>query len=154
MKSVQSSLDIITDVAYLHQTCEEVDMSDKELVNKLKESLIECFNKHNGEMKGLAAIQIGLPYCAILVRYKKGGTPAILFNPKVGLTTGKVDSNEGCESEVGRYIVKRPALANVTYYTPDGKMHKEVLNHAKARVFCHEYDHTRGILLQDIGRRA
>lgn len=154
MKKLVSNTVVTTSVKKLHVQSKPVDMNDKALLESLESEMIKCFNSYKGAMQGMAAIQICMPYCAILLRYKKWDDPLICFNPEVKYTIGSKESNEGCLSETGRYIVKRPLLARVSYYTSDGVHHEEFLPYDKARIFCHEYDHTKGILLQDKGRRV
>lgn len=142
---------LICDVDTLHKVSTPVDLNNKQLVNKLKDSLLSSFNKREGKLQGMAAIQLGLEYRAILLRMVKGCDPVIVYNPKVLLSFGRKNSNEGCLSEEGRYIVQRPILCKVEYYVEDGSKHVEWLNHREARIFCHECDHLDGILLQDKG---
>lgn len=143
-----------TDVDYLHQKCELVNISDTEECKNIVKKLYDAYNQLNGRVLGLAAIQIRMTVCATLVKYYNHD-PIIVFNPKVIFKFGSRKSNEGCESEKPyRYIVKRPMLAVVSYYTENGKKTTKVITFRKARIFLHEYDHTQGVLLQDIGKRV
>lgn len=151
MKALKFS--VVTDIDKLHQKSQEVDMTDKNLVYRLLKCLKEAYTKLDGKLQGLSAIQVGEPYCAILLRYVKGQEPIVVYNPKILLSLGSKKSNEGCLSESGhRYLVKRPRLIKVQYYTESGDMVKEWLTYKKARIFMHEFDHTQGVLLQDKGR--
>lgn len=142
-----------TDVGFLHQSSQEVDLGNLDLVNMLEAELLNVFRKMQGKMQGLAAIQVGKPYKAILLRYVKGEDPIVVYNPKILFSIGKVKSIEGCMSEGdSRYLVWRPALALVSYTNKYRETKKEWLPYKKARIFAHEVDHLSGILLQDKGK--
>ena len=144
--------DIITDEEELHKESLFVLPNSKAAV-EAKAALLKVFNAHKGAMKGLSAVQVGHRVNVVLIRWNKWDTPVIYYNVKVKFKFGSKDSNEGCESEgPTRYIVKRPLLAFVEYQDEDCKVHKEWLSYTKARVFCHEYDHTIGRLLKDHGK--
>lgn len=143
-----------TDIDYLHQKCEPINIKDKEKCEQVAKVLRDGYDKLNGKLLGLAAIQLRQPVCAVLIKFYKG-EPHIYYNPKVIFSIGAIDSNEGCESEKPyRYIVKRPLIALVSYYTENRHKVVRIITHRKARIFCHEYDHTNGVLLQDKGRRV
>lgn len=143
---------VVTDVNALHQKSDQVDMSNKQLVTNLRAALMGMYNSLDGKLQGLSAIQCGIALKCILLRYVKGVEPIIAYNPKVILNLGVRRSHEGCLSEGDRrWWVFRPMLSLVSYQTEDGKKHIEVLPYKKARIFCHEYDHTKGVLLQDKG---
>lgn len=145
---------VTNDIEYLHQKSEPVDFSSKNNRSiECKNILMSAYNSLNGKCMGLSAIQCKYPYCAILLRYEKGSTPVVVYNPKVLLKIGSKKSNEGCLSENDvRYIIKRPVLAKVSYQLEDGTKVVEWLPFSKARIFCHETDHCNGILLQDHGK--
>lgn len=141
-----------TDINKLHVKSSEVDMNDVKLTKNIHDALMAVFNKLEGKAQGLSAIQCGLPYCAILLRYVKGEEPIIVYNPKVLVKFGSKKSNEGCLSEGNkRYIVRRPILTKVEYVTRYKEKIIEWLPYKKARIFMHEYDHLQGVLLQDKG---
>lgn len=141
-----------TDINKLHTKSSEVDMNNVKLTKNIHDALMAVFNKLEGKAQGLSAIQCGLPYCAILLRYVKGEEPIIAYNPKVLVKVGSKKSNEGCLSEGNkRYIVSRPILIKVEYVTRYKEKVIEWLPYKKARIFMHEYDHLQGVLLQDKG---
>ena len=143
---------IETDVDKLHRVSEVVDLNNLTLLNSIERALRDTFHEMKGAMKGLAAIQVGYPYQAILLRYVKGEEPDIVYNPEVLFKFGLRSSNEGCMSEGDdRYIVKRPLLIKVRYQTKYRQTITQWLPYSKARVFMHEFDHLAGILLQDKG---
>lgn len=141
-----------TDVNILHCKSKEVDIADYRLTKELETVLLATFDKLDGKAQGLSAIQCGMPYCAILLRFIKGEEPIIVFNPKVLHSFGSRRSNEGCLSEGDkRYIVRRPLLIKVEYETRFKEKKIEWLPYSKARIFMHELDHLNGVLLQDKG---
>lgn len=147
---------ITMDKSILRQTSNPVCLpKDIDILTKCKDALLDEYHLHDGKMQGLAAIQLSLPYQVVLLRYKKGKSPKVIYNPKVIWKFGGYESNEGCESEKGRWIMKRPLLALVSYYDAKTKIkHYRLLQYKYARIFCHEYDHLYGILISDRGVRA
>lgn len=148
MKLVKSIVE--TDVNKLHRVSDKVDLNNDNLVDRLESTLMYTFQKLKGKAQGISAIQCGMPYSAILLRYEKGMPPIVVYNPYVIKSIGSRKSNEGCLSEGDkRYIVKRPLLIKVGYYERNKGDVVKWLPYKKARIFMHEYDHTKGILLQD-----
>lgn len=141
-----------TDVEKLHQVSKEINLNDIGKVNAVESSLIRVYNKLHGCIQGIAAIQTGFAYRVMLLRYVKGKEPIIVYNPVVNFEFGSKESRERCQSELDvEYIVKRPILVKVTYYTKYKEKVTEWLTYKRARIFMHEYDHLNGILLQDKG---
>lgn len=141
-----------TDVEKLHQPSHEVNLGDVNLVNSIDAALRNTYKKMDGKMQGLAAIQVGYAYKAMLLRFVRGEEPIVVYNPGLIFSFGKKKSNEGCMSEGDdRYIVTRPRLIKVFYYTKYKEKKVEWMTYKKARIFMHEYDHLFGILLQDHG---
>lgn len=146
---------VVTDINTLHKVSEEVNMNDVTTKCYVRDTLLQTYKKLDGALQGMAAIQVNLPWRVILLRYKRGDKPIVVFNPKVTCSIGSKKSNEGCLSEGdGRWIVKRPLLMRVEYYTLDNERIVEWLPYKKARIFKHEVDHLDGILLQDIGKKV
>ena len=141
-----------TNVEVLHRVSSEIDLNDVVKTAIVEHALLKAFNRLNKKVKGLAGIQVGQAYRAILLRYEVDKDPIIAFNPVVLFSIGSRKSNEGCESEgKQRYVVKRPLLAKVKYYTRYKDEVVEWIPFSKARVFCHEVDHLDGVLLSDKG---
>lgn len=144
------------DANKLKRIAEPIDLiNQKDKADNLRKLLLDCYyNYFNKKCQGLSAIQLGYNSSCILVQYDKTKTkePIVLFNPKVIYNIGFRFSDEGCIS-VGqdRFIVKRPLLCYVEYQLIDGSTKREWLPYKKARIFCHEYDHTKGILITDKG---
>lgn len=146
---------IVTDIPFLHKSCNEVNIADKIQMRDISNKLMNMYNKLNGKCLGLSAIQLGILDCAALIRFDKSKMPTVMFNPKVLKTFGKRKSNEGCISEGDvRYIVTRPILLKIEYYDVNGNKIVSWYNYKYARIIMHEIDHMHGILLQDKGERA
>lgn len=141
-----------TNLDKLRVVSSEVSLSDVSLTSRIDTTMMSVYDKLGGRLQGMAAIQVGLPYRAILLRYVKGEDPIIAYNPVILFKFGKKKSNEGCLSEGdSRFIVKRPRLMKVRYRSKYGYTFTKWLTYKKARIFMHECDHLDGILLTDIG---
>lgn len=145
---------VTTDLKTLHKLSVDVPMDDTKTVHMLRDNLLNAYERLGGKLQGMAAIQLSLPYKAILLRYDKNKSPIVIFNPRVIWKYGDRISNEGCLSEKGRWLVHRPLFAKVQYQLETGKIVTTILYYRKARIFMHEYDHLNGVLLQDIGERV
>ena len=151
---------IETNVKKLRRIGHEVDMSSSNLEfrKKLHNALIKGYEVLlKKRCQGLAAIQVGYNESCILLEYdkKKKQEPLIIFNPEILTSIGFRYSLEGCVSEGnGYWFVKRPLFIKVRYDLIDGTSVTKWLGPRKARIYNHEYDHTKGILLQDKGVRA
>lgn len=145
----KKSVWIEKNILNLHKKSLPVPITDSTVMKRLESSLMSKFKELHEAAQGISAIQIGEPYRAALIRYKKGRKPFIMFNPTVLYTVGEHDSNEGCLSELDkRYYVKRPLVMRVKYYS-NGKWKTKTLFYKKARIVAHEIDHMDGILLRD-----
>jgi peptide deformylase len=124
-------------------------------VQKLIADMLETMNHHN-RCVGLAAPQVGVSKCVIVVdasRIDKPGTrhgPVALVNPVLKRLTGEKMLREGCLS-VPDYTgnVIRGTKALVQGLDPQGK---ELIIEAEgfeAIVFQHELDHLGGKLFLD-----
>ena len=130
--------------------CTPIDEKDTSMRETCVKRLLETFDVLAGKCQGIAAPQVYLNKRAILVRWKKGDKPVIMFNPEIIKSIGSVKSNEACLSEGDiRFIVRRPIAALISWYDIDWKFHQEWITYRKARIFCHECDHLNGILLKD-----
>lgn len=144
-----------TDLSILHMVSDEVDLNDLSMTRSIDRALLDMFDRLQGKAQGISAIQCGINKRAALLRYDKGRPPMIIYNPKILFRFGVRKSNEGCLSEGNiRYIVKRPLLVYVEYYTRYRELKREWLTYRRARIFMHEFDHMNGVLLQDVGKRV
>ena len=148
-----AKLKVITDKNILHRVCKDVDMNDIEHCYEIANQLEKAFKDGECRMLGLSAIQLGIEENACLIRDKNSKKKFnIYFNLQVRDIKGWKKSNEGCLSEPGvRIDVQRPIECTVEYDTLDGRHCVRTLKYPDTRVWCHEADHAKGILLQDIG---
>lgn len=95
---------------------------------------------------GLAAIQIGEPVCAILVR--NGSDFKAMLNPKIIKKSPSFYwTMEGCLSVDGEHRVKRHRSVLVSYMTKNGKQKTETFTGYIAQIIQHEVDHLNGVLI-------
>lgn len=150
-KKMKYKMPVITRKDRLREESSIVDLTDVYQVENLKKALLNAYDLMGGACQGISAVQVGYPRQAILLRFKKGKEPVIVFNPILRWKLGSRKSNEGCLSEGNvRYNVRRPILCMVTYYKENGKKITRLYSYRKARIWCHELDHLKGVLLEDI----
>lgn len=125
---------------------------------KLIKDLIDTMDACNGI--GLAAIQIGVPLKAFVIREYthndpqdpwKLSEPFVYINPVLSEPTKElIEHEEGCLSLPKLYLpVKRPMGIKVNAFDQFGNPFEEVVSGYKARQIMHENDHTNGVLLID-----
>ena len=106
--------------------------------------LVKSMYEWNG--LGLAANQVGIPYCVFAMR----GAPEnfVCFNPKiVQPSEAKIVLEEGCLSFPGLIVkVKRSQHIRVRFQTPNGDTRTDTFIGMTARVFQHEMMHIEGKL--------
>ncbi len=96
---------------------------------------------------GLAAPQIGVPLQVFVLRTKN--KELVCINPKLiaELPDTEVEE-EGCLSYPDQYVlVRRSTRIKVEYLDRDLKRRIHYLNDDDARVWAHEYDHLRGVVM-------
>lgn len=93
---------------------------------------------------GLAAPQVGVPYSIFAMR----GEPEnfVCFNPRiVDYSKETIVLEEGCLSFPGLILkIERPKHIRVRFETPNGDTLTKQFTGMTARIFQHEYDHTKG----------
>jgi len=102
---------------------------------------------------GLAAPQIGEPYCIMLVDTtvdqdrKKYGELVCFINPTIVWRSRETEEGrEGCFSAGPVWgLVRRPVAIKVQAYTPEGVEFTTILEDMSARIASHEIDHLAGI---------
>jgi peptide deformylase len=112
-------------------------------------AMTEELKKHKAQ--GIAANQVGFNKSMFIFSTNKGGRLAI--NPEIlsyGIRETVVE--EGCLSWPGhRKMIRRPKKIMVNYIDENGDQHtKEQLDGNASRIFQHEFDHLRGVLIQDL----
>jgi peptide deformylase len=150
---------IITDISILRQVSKETSLEEcreLDIFPRLEETLA------NNGIKGigLAAIQIGIPMRASIIRLPK--FKANLINPKIlRKEDQRIFKGEGCLSVPGKYI-KTHRYQDILAewedcdgewkdYREGGSRRQWTLYGLPAVVFQHELDHMDGVLFVDHG---
>ena len=110
------------------------------------QDLIDTANAHIDRCAGLAAVQIGIHKCVIVVRNGDKFIPFI--NPRIiNRSRSSYITTEGCLSLDGERHVKRHNEIAVIFTTRSGKTKRCTYSGYTAQVIQHEIDHTNGILI-------
>lgn len=130
---------------------EKVDVID-EGIKSLVRDMFETMYHEEGV--GLAANQVGVPLSVMVIdtTSKKEAPPirAILINPRVVRTEGKITYREGCLSFPGLTVeVQRSSKVWVKALDLDGEEKDYLFEGFPAIVFQHEFDHLNGITFVD-----
>ena len=143
MRLVKQSNPILRNIA------DEVELEYRDKVKEYSNILQHFFYvERKQKILGCSLPQFGIP--ARMCLCKLDGEPVILVNPKVWLKLGIWPSQEGCESLGGKenqYIVARPLLGLVTWYTEDGDWKIKLFTYKSMRIIQHEVDHLNGVLI-------
>ena len=138
-------LEIVKDVEVLSQKSIPFDIDSKE-DQELLWHMIDTAEAHKENCVGLAAIQVGVPKRAILVRH--GDTFVPYINPVIIKKDGGCyTTREGCLSLDGERTVKRYNYIKLMWTTQSGKKKVQMFNGFTAEVIQHEVDHCNGILI-------
>ena len=132
----------------LRQKTVDVDLPPTPELKKLAFDMIQTMETLNGV--GLSTPQINRTEKMFVMRMKN--TMAIVINPVIRRVGEKVVSHEeGCLSLPGVTVnVPRPKFIWVDYYDAAGRLHSNVkLAKVEARIFQHEFDHLKGVLIVD-----
>jgi len=120
--------------------------SDKDLIDQM------IFDVRRFKGVGLAAPQVGENLNLAIIALDLYDIPAFpIINPKIiSRSFKKTELEEGCLSLPGKFaMVKRPHKIKVKFFDRKGKAHKIKLEGMLAKVFQHEIDHLKGILISD-----
>ncbi|MDR1628485.1 MAG: peptide deformylase [Oscillospiraceae bacterium] len=144
-------LDVVkSDDPILKECCLEVTGFNEDL-RKLIANMCDTMNKYDGV--GLAAPQVGERKCVFVVKYGKKVTEYV--NAKILSEEGEQISTEGCISLPGLWgEVKRPTCISGTAFDKNGEKFDFEAEGEEARIICHEFDHTRGVLFTKIAKRT
>lgn len=98
---------------------------------------------------GIAAVQIGIPIRAVLLRRDASKAFQAFLNPAITQASARqAGSWERCLSVPWGYrYIDRAASLSIRYQAPDGEFRSETLEDGEAAVFQQELDHLDGILL-------
>lgn len=133
--------------AILRKKSRKIDIID-DRIKQLLNDMVETMYENNGV--GLAAPQIGVLRCAIVIDLGDEKGLLKLINPKIVYKHGENCDLEGCLSVPGLSgEVKRPEKVVVEGLNPEGKQVTVKGEGLLARALCHEIDHLNGILFKD-----
>lgn len=135
----------------LRQVSKPIETIDSE-VKKLADDMLETMYDAPGI--GLAAIQIGIARCMLVLDVSKDGEdkqPLVFINPEiVAATDARSVYEEGCLSIPDYYAeVERPAGITVKHLDRDGKEQLTEADGLLATCLQHEIDHLNGVLFID-----
>ena len=132
----------------LHKKCDPVtEFSDG--IRQIAKNMVDTAKHHNA--LGLASPQIGNSKSIIVIR--DGDDYITMFNPMLMFDNGEYERlPERCLSIDGVYPVTRPTRVYVNYQDENGEFRAMDLQDIDARIFLHEWDHVRGILIIDHAR--
>lgn len=142
-------MDILqSDALHMRALPAEYDNSTKTIGNRL----VELAKEHNA--LGLAAPQIGISIQIICVKLNNGEY-VVVCNPQITMYGGDLKRAwEGCLSIPGYlFLVNRTERIQVKGFDMDGNPVNYKARGLEARVFQHEIDHLRGIMLSGRSRQ-
>ena len=125
----------------LKQPCKPVTVKE---LKKIKRDLEDTIRKTETGV-GMAAPQIGISKCVVIVNVPKQGL-MLFANPVVLDKSEKLDAYyEGCLSFPDHYVeIERPIAVFVEWMTRKGKTRREWIGGFAAKVLGHELDHLLG----------
>lgn len=113
-------------------------------LNELIDDMFETMYENDGV--GLAAVQVGVLRRIVVIDIGDG-VQRILINPELLEFDGEQEMQEGCPSVPGKVgKIKRPFHVKIKAQDRDMKEHEYEATGFLAEAFCHEIDHTNGIL--------
>ena len=138
----------------LHQKGRLIEIPEEvDFIRELRRDMNKILRQNKA--LGLTACQIGIPANFFIVnKLKLSGTKKFNYfiNTTIEYIGTPVAGEEGCLSIPGElYTVERHSKIRVRSMMLNGTTRESVFSGLTARVIQHEYDHTRGILISDIG---
>ena len=138
----------------LHRKARKVRQVDGS-IQELLADMVETMRESKGV--GLAAPQVGRSLRAIVVEYPEDDqvedSPLALYrllNPEILRQKGEIEDQEGCLSLPGLLAdVKRAEHVTVRGLDVQGQEVRIKASGWLARIFQHEIDHTRGVMMLD-----
>ncbi len=136
----------------LRQKAKKITKID-DILLRFIEDMFETMKQSDGI--GLAATQVGKRIQVLVadiseVEGYENTKPMIVINPKILLSEGEMEMEEGCLSLPGlRVNVRRPERIKLKYNDIELKEHIEDFDGLMARVLQHEIDHLNGKLIID-----
>lgn len=139
----------------LSTPAKRIGMYDKKLLSLLDDMKRALLSTKNPKGVGLAAPQIGEPYCVFLTRPSEKSPIRIFINPEIIKRSDEVTDGvperenklEGCLSIPKIWgKVKRARTLTLRYQDEKGEKHEEEFSGFLATIIQHETDHVNGIL--------
>lgn len=128
----------------LTKVCRKVEKFDEKL-SCIIDDMVETMYMAKGV--GLAAPQVGLLRRIVIIDVGDGLIE--LVNPEIIETSGEQREVEGCLSCPGEYgITIRPMKVKIKAQNRKGEFFVINGEGLRARAFCHELDHLKGILFK------
>ena len=132
----------------LREVCAPIPNVDGE-IRKLLTDMADTMYDKGGV--GLAAPQIGLAICAVVIDVGDGLLEMV--NPRILIKEGTAIDSEGCLSVPGIVgDVERAEKVRVEFINKRGKKQKLMAHGLLARCIQHELDHLEGRLFVDIAK--
>ena len=130
----------------LRQQAAPINTISKEILN-ISQEMVDIMYTYDGI--GLAAPQMGISKQIITVDYGEG--PLILFNPEIiEMSSEQHEIEEGCLSLPDITVpVLRPVKIKVKFINENNEVTEMEVENLAAKVFQHEIDHLKGILIID-----
>lgn len=132
---------ICRDELFLAKPSAPADMSDKEVMDDLADTLMA----HQDECAGMAANMIGVPKRVIAISVPP--VVILMANPVIIKKRGPYEAEEGCLSLAGKRRATRYEQIEVTFLDRSFKKQKQSFHGWVAQVIQHECDHLDGILI-------
>lgn len=133
--------DIVRDIFFLSQTCEDADASDIETA----QDLIDTLEANRESCVGLAANMIGVRKRIIV--FFDLGVAHVMLNPELLSCSEPYEAEEGCLSLEGRRKTKRNGKIKVKYLDQKLKPMIKTYTGFTAQIIQHELDHCNGVLI-------
>lgn len=131
----------------LHQETKDYNPSELTEIGTLIEDMFNLLESTGGI--GLAAPQVGVDRSVFVISID--GIKKVFINPAILSTNGIMsEQEEGCLSLPGLKLkITRPTDITVTWLDVNGTQQIADMQGLWARCWLHEYDHLRGITIED-----
>ncbi len=139
---------------YPHPALRQTAQPVPELTDQVRQVALRMLQlMHEAPGVGLAAPQVGINWCLFVSNHTQDPEDDLVFiNPTLSEPSKEtVEFEEGCLSlpEI-RGAVRRPAGITIEALNLKGKPFKMTSDELPARIWQHEYDHLKGVLIIDL----